>query len=186
MKIFLTFIFAIVLAALPCNQAYAQTAASYSKNARILQFEEPPIIVVKREVSPGVIKFTRQNGCWVKIPVSTYFLDNGITLKTPVRLTVSGNTIPQWRNEYREPWKSKLTDYKTGEYKMMIFQIGRHPSTLIRFEESDKQLVDSQTGCAIAAYKVFGSNIRLLQEVPNQRRDSFSLPLDKGWNRLFL
>lgn len=185
MKLFLSFIFAVLLAVLPCNQIYAQTAASYSRNPKILQLENDNAIVFKREVTPGVITFTRQNGCSVKIPASTYFLDNGITLKTPAGLTISGNTIPQWRNEYREPWMSKLTDYKRGEYKMMIFQIGKHPSTLIKVEESQKQLLDSQTACAVAAYKIFGSNIRLLQEIPNQRQDSLSLPLVQGWNRLF-
>ena len=68
---------------------------------------------------------------------------------------------------------------------MMFFQIGRHPSTLIKLEESEKQLLDSQTACAVAAYKIFGSNLRLLQEVTNQRQDSFSLPFNQGWNRVF-
>ena len=185
MKFFWSFIFAVLLAALPCNQTDAQTATSYLRNAKSLQIEEPLAIVLKHEITPGAITFTRQNGCLVKIPASTYFLDNGITLKTPARLTISGNTIPQWRNEYRQPWMSKLTDYERGEYKMMLLQIGKHPSTLIKFEESDKQLLDSQTACAVAAYKIFGSNIRLLQEIPLQRQDSFSLPLNKGWNRLF-
>ena len=185
MKVLLSFIFTILFAALPCNQIYAQTAASYSRNALILQLKEPQVKVVKREVTPGAITFTRQNGCLVRIPASTYFLDSGITLKTPVGLTVSGNTVPQWRNEYRQPWMSKLTDYQIGEYKMMFFQIGRHPSTLIKLEESEKQLLDSQTACAVAAYKIFGSNLRLLQEVTNQRQDSFSLPFNQGWNRVF-
>ncbi|WP_414620477.1 hypothetical protein [Calothrix sp. CCY 0018] len=185
MKFFLSFIFAVFLAALPCNQTYAQTAASYLTDAKILQVEEPLVKVVKRQVTPGVIIFTRQNGCLVKIPASTYSLDSGITLKTPVGLTVSGSTVPQWRNEYRQPWMSKLTDYQRGEYKMMIFQIGRHPSTLIKLEESDKQLLDSQTACAVAAYKIFGSNFRLLQEVTNQRQDSFYLPFNQGWDKIF-
>ncbi len=185
MKIFLSFILTVFLAALTCNQTDAQTAASYLSDAKILQVEEPLVKVVKREVTPGAITFTRQNGCLVKIPASIYFLDNGITLKTPVRLSISGNTIPKWRNEYRQPWMSKLTDYQRGEYKMMIFQIGKHPSTLIKLEESEKQLLDSQTACAVAAYKVFGSNIRLLQEIPLQRQDSFYLPLNQGWNRFF-
>lgn len=185
MKIFISLIFAVALSALPYNQAYSQTAAFYSRDAKVLQSEKPSAIVVKLEVTPGTITFTRQNGCLVKIPASTYFLDNGITLKTPVDLTISGNTIPQWRNEYREPWRSKLTDYQIGEYKMMIFQIGKHPSTLIKFEESDKLLVDSQTACAVAAYNIFGSNIRLLQEVNNQKQNSLLLPFKQGWNKLF-
>ncbi len=185
MKFFFNLILTVFLATLSCNQTNAQTAASYLTDAKILQVEEPRVIVVKREVTPGAITFTRQNGCLVKIPASTYFLDNGITLKTPGRLSISGNTIPQWRNEYRQPWRSKLTDYQRGEYKMMFFQIGKHPSKLIRYEESDKQLIDSQTACAVAAYKIFGSNIRLLQEVTNQKQDIFSLPLQRGWNRFF-
>jgi len=185
MKFLMSLIFAIGLYALPCNLAYAQTAAFYPRDAKILQLEEPSVVVTKIEVKPGTITFTRQNGCLVKIPVSTYFLDNGITLKTPVNLTISGNTIPQWRNEYREPWRSKLTDYQIGEYKMMIFQIGKHPSTLIKSEESDKLLVDSQTACAVAAYKIFGSNIRLLQEVNHQKQRSLLLPFNEGWKQIF-
>jgi hypothetical protein len=80
---------------------------------------------------------------------------------------------------------SKLTDYERGEYKMMFFQIGRHPSTLIKLEESEKQLLDSQTACAVAAYKIFGSNIRLLEEIPQQKHNSLDLHLNQGWNRLF-
>ncbi|NJM17331.1 MAG: hypothetical protein HC836_04400 [Richelia sp. RM2_1_2] len=185
MKFFWSFIFAVFLAALTCNQTDAQTATSDLESAKILQIQEPLAIVIKHEITPGTIIFTRQNGCLVKIPASTYFLDNGITLKTPAMLTFSGNTIPQWRNEYRQPWMSKLTDYERGEYKMMLLQIGKHPSTLIKFEESEKQLLDSQTACAVAAYKIFGSNMRLLQEIPLQRQDSFALPLNQGWNKLF-
>lgn len=187
MKVFLSFslIFTIVFTAFSCNQINAQTTANYSRNAKILQEEKPVVKILKREVIPGAITFTRQNGCLLKIPVSTFFLDNEITLKTPVNLAVLGNSIPKWRNEYRQPWMSKLTDYQMGEYKMMIFQIGKHPSSLIRLEESEQQLVDSQILCAVAAYKIFGSNIRLLQEIPNQKGNSLSLPFNLGWERLF-
>ncbi len=185
MKTILSFIVAVFFAALPCTQINAQIAASYSRNVEVLQLEEPFAIVIKREVIPGVVMFTRDNGCVLKIPVSINFLDNGMTLKTPAQLAVSGNSIPQWRNEYRKPWKSELTDYERGEYKIMLFQIGQHPSSLIGVEESEKSLLEAQTVCAIAAYKIFGSNLRLLQAIPSQKYDRFSLPFMQGWERLF-
>jgi hypothetical protein len=185
MKIVLNFILTAFLATFPYTQINAQTALSYSRNVEVLQLEEPSVIVVKREVIPGVVTFTRYNGCALQIPVSTNFLDNGTTLKTPAQLAISGNSIPQWRNEYRKPWKSEFTDYERGEYKIMIFQIGQHPSTLIGVEQSEKQLLDAQTNCAAAAYRIFGSNLKLLQAIPNQKRNTFSLPLSQGWERLF-
>jgi hypothetical protein len=185
MKILLNFVVAVFLATLPCTQINAQTALSYSRNVEVLQLQEPSVIVVKREIVPGVVTFTRYNGCALKIPVLTNFLDNGTTLKTPAQLAISGNSIPQWHNEYRKPWKSEFTDYERGEYKIMILQIGQHPSTLIGVEQSEKKLLDAQTNCAAAAYRIFGSNLRLLQAIPNQNLNSFSLPLSQGWERLF-
>jgi hypothetical protein len=185
MNIFLSIMIAIFIACLDSTAVKAQITESYSRNVEVLLHEESPVIVVKREVIPGVVTFTWQNGCFLQNPVCTNFLDNGTVLSTPIRLTISGNTIPQWRNEYRKPWMSELTDLEGREYKIIFFQIGRHPSNLIRVEESDKKMVDAQTVCIVGAYKIFGSNFRLLTPIPNQKQNSLSVPFKAGWERHF-
>jgi len=171
---------AIILAITP-GQIKAQTIVPASRNLALLKLEESSVMVVKREVTPGVVTFTRQNGCLLQNPVSRDFLNNGTTLETPIRLAVSGNSVPQWRNEYRKPWQSALTDYEGREQKMMLFQIGKHPSTLIRVEESDGKMVEAETACAATAYEIFGSNLRLLKAIPEQRHNSLSLSLGENW-----
>jgi hypothetical protein len=148
---------------------------------QLLKFEEPSVIVVRREVIPGVVTFTRQNGCLLQNPVSRNFLNNGMTLETPIRLAASGNSLPRWRNEYRKPWQSALTDYEGGEQKIMFLQIGKHPSTLIRVSESDEKMLEAETACATAAYKIFGSNLRLLKPIPEQRHNNLSVSLSENW-----
>ncbi|MEC4888321.1 MAG: hypothetical protein SAL70_44505 [Scytonema sp. PMC 1070.18] len=185
MKIFFSFVITALLASVPYAKVNAQTALSASRNVKALQLEASSVRVVKREITPGLVTFTRQNGCWLQNPISKNFLDDGTILETPIRLTASTNTIPQWRNESRKPWKSALTDYEGGERKMMLLQIGRHPLTTIGVEESREKLLDSQIVCTIAAYKIFGSNNRLLKQIPTPIHNSFSLPLEQGWQRHF-
>ncbi|KYC37294.1 hypothetical protein WA1_47635 [Scytonema hofmannii PCC 7110] len=185
MKLVFSFAIATLLASVPYAQVTAQTAMSSSRNIKALQLDESSVKVVKREVTPGLVTFTRQNGCVLQNPISTNFLNDGTILETPIRLTASTNSIPEWRNESRKPWQSQLTDYEGGERKMMLLQIGRHPSTPIAVEESSEKLLDSQTICTIAAYKIFGSNNRLLAPIPTQKQNRLSLPLEQGWEKHF-
>ncbi|MUG92287.1 hypothetical protein F7734_07390 [Scytonema sp. UIC 10036] len=185
MKLFFRFAIATLLASVPYAQAIAQVAMSPSRNIKALQHNESSVRVVKREVTPGLVTFTRQNGCLLQNPISRNFLNDGTVLETPIRLSASTNSIPKWRNESRKPWQSQLTDYEGGERKMMLFQIGRHPSTPIAVEESSEKLLDSQTICTIAAYKIFESNNRLLTPIPTHKHNSLSLPLEQGWKKHF-
>lgn len=185
MKIIFNLIIASFLAALPCNQIQAQTPVLDSRDIEQLQLTEPVVKVIKREVVPGIVTFNRNHGCTLQNPISTNFLDNGVILRTPVQLTVTGNTLPQWRNEYRKSWRSELTDYEGGEYKIMLLQIGQHPPTLIELEESQQQLIEAQTLCAVATSRIFGSNLKLLREHPPQKCDRFCLSLVKDWERFF-
>ncbi|MEM9927760.1 MAG: hypothetical protein AAF915_29250, partial [Cyanobacteria bacterium P01_D01_bin.50] len=142
-------------------------------------------IVKKREVTPGRVTFTRQNGCSFQSPISKSFLEDGTALETPVRLAISGNNIPQWRSELKKPWQSKLTDYRAGEYKFMLFQIGQHLPTIIKVEESDKQLLNAETACNIATYKIFKNNLSLLKPISQPRENFFSLSMARDWERYF-
>jgi hypothetical protein len=185
MKIFFSLAFALIFTGLLCPLVNAQVAVPYSRKAEVLIHEESPVLVVKREVTPGTITFTRQNGCLLHNPVSTNFLDNGMVLKTPVQLATLGNSVPQWRDEYKQPWKSQLTDMVGGEYKIMILQIGQHPPISIGVEESEQKILDAQTACAVAAYKIFGSNLKLLTPVRNFQPNRLSLPLGQDWEQYF-
>jgi hypothetical protein len=182
MNKFLGSAIAVVLVITSSAKMNAQTIVSYPRNSALLRPEESSVIVVKREVTPGVVTFTRQNGCLLQNPVSRDFLNNGTILETSIRLAASGNSVPQWRNEYRKPWQSALTDYEGGEQKMMLFQFGKHPSTLIKVEESDEKILEAETACAATAYKIFGSNLRLLKPITEQRYNSFSLSLKENWD----
>jgi hypothetical protein len=175
---------AIIYACIYNDCVVAQTSISAKNNADLLNRETPHAIVVKREINPGIVIFNRNNGCFLQSATYTNYLDNGIRLSTPYLLTGSGNTISEWRNEYKQPWKSQLTDYEGGESKAMLLQFGKHPSTLIRFEESDKKLLDAQTICAVGAYRIFGINMSLISPLLPPE-NNLSLPLNQGWGRNF-
>lgn len=156
-----------------------------SQNVSVLLNDNfPSAKVIKREVIPGFVKLT-SNGCVVQNPILTTFLDDGTTLITPAGITIFGNSLSQWRNEYKQPWRSKLTDYEGGEYKITLLQIGKHPPTLIRTEESDKKLIDAQTSCNIAIHKVYRSNLRLIKPIQNPEKNNFSLSFSQGWEKHF-
>ena len=169
------------------SQAFAETSLTTSQNVSVLlnRNDSSTAKVIKREVIPGTFSLTRQNGCIVRNPILTTFLDDGTTLQTPAGITVVGNSLSQWRNEYKQPWQSKLTDYEGGEYKIMIFQIGKHPSTLLKTEESEEKLIDSQISCNAAIYKVYRSNLRLIKPISEPQKSNFSLSFNEGWERHF-
>ncbi len=169
------------------SQATAQKPLPSFHKVSVLLNENsfPSAKVVRREIIPGTVKMTRQNGCIVQNPVLTTFLDDGTTLLTPAGITVFGNSVYQWRNEYKQPWQSKLTDYEGGEYKIMILKIGKHPSTLIKTEESEEKLIDAQTSCTIAINKMYRSNLRLIQPISNPTQSNFNLSFIQGWEKHF-
>ena len=185
MKIIFRCTVASFLAILPCAQVTAQTIPSFSRNAKELTFRKPVAIVKKREIIPGVVTFTRQNGCLLKSPMSRNFLEDGTTLETSMRLAISGNNIPKWHSEYKKPWQSKLTDHLAGEYKIMLFQIGRHRPTIVKVEQSDKKLLDAQNVCTIATYRMFKSNLSLLKPISQPRQNVLSLSMERDWERYF-
>lgn len=168
------------------SQATAQTAQVPSNASALLQENSSSRArVVKRGVIPGVIKLTRQNGCVVQNPISTTFLDDGTTLKTPGKVIVFGNSVSRWRNEYKRPWQSKLTDYERGEYKIMILQIGQHPPTYLQTEESEEKLIDPRTSCSTAIHKIYRSNIGLLKPLSSPKPNHLSLSFSEGWEKHF-
>ncbi len=169
------------------SQAFAETSLTSSQSVSVLlnRNDSSAAKVIKREVIPGTFSLTRQNGCIVRNPILTTFLDDGTTLQTPAGITIVGNSLSQWRNEYKQPWQSKLTDYEGGEYKIMILKIGKHPSTLLKTEESEEKLIDSQTSCNAAIYKVYRSNIRLIKPISEPQKSNFSLSFNEGWERHF-
>jgi hypothetical protein len=185
MNIFLRFAISSVLVAASCVQATAQTTVSPSRNAIALRLDHSSARVIKREITPGTVTFTRQNGCSLQIPVSTVFFNDGTILRTPIQVTASGNSVPQWRNEYRKPWLSQLTDYEGGEYKFMLFKVGQHPSILIGVEESEQKMLETQTVCAAAAYQIFKSNRLLLKPIAEKRVNDLSWSLKQGWESYF-
>lgn len=176
---------ATFIACIPYNIVKAQTPITALKDAYQLTIQPPHPTIIKREIIPGVVSFNRQNGCYLRSAIYTNYLDNGIALSTPYSLTGSGKTVPEWRNEYKQPWKSQVTDYEGGEAKLMLIQIGRHPSILIRVEESDKKLLDAQTLCAMGAYRIFGRNIKLIKPISEQRENNLSIQLNNAWQRVF-
>lgn len=182
MKNFFSLAIATFLVSLSGVSVSAQTVETVSRSAEVLLVSQPTAVVVKREVTPGIVKFNRLQGCWVQNPISTNYLDDGTVLSTPIQLAASGNTVPEWRREYRQPWKSQLSDYEGGEQKYILLQIGRHPAKLIGVEESDKKLTESQTACAVAAYKIFGNNLRLLQPIAQKRQNDLSVSLEDVWS----
>jgi hypothetical protein len=177
-------VIATILAATPYKMAPAQTPVTVS-NAQALLTEVPNAIVVKREIHPGTVTFTRQNSCLLKTASYTNYLNDGTILSTPYYLEGSGQTLPEWRTEYKQPWKSQLTDYEGRETKVMLLQIGRHPSVPIQIEESNKILLDAQTKCAIGAYRIFGRNLKLIRPLPQKHNSNFNLQYHQGWERNF-
>lgn len=185
MKIIFSCAIASFLAILPCTQVLAERIPSFSISAKELTVKQPAAIVKKREVIPGRVTFTRQNGCSFQSPISKTFLEDGTTLETPVRLAISGNNIPQWRSELKKYWRSQLTDYLAGEYKIMLFQIGQHSPKMVKVEESDEQLLNAETACNIATYQIFKNNLSLLKPISQPRENLFSLSMAQDWERYF-
>ena len=174
-------IISIILGFTPYTIATAQVQAS---NAQALQIEAPHATIIKREINPGTVTFTRQNSCFLKTAFYTNYLNDGTILSTPYYFAGSGQTLPAWRTEYKRPWKSQLTDYEGGETKVMLLQIGRHPSIPIQVEESNTLLLDAQTKCAVGAYRIFGRNLKLIRPLPQQHLN-LNLPYNQGWERNF-
>ena len=185
MKIFFSCAVASFLAILSCTQVLAETIPTYSKSAKELTVTQSIAIVKKREVIPGRVIFNRQNGCSFQSPITKNYLEDGTTLETPIRFAFSGNNIPEWRSELKKPWESKLTDYTAGEYKIMLFQIGQHPPKIVKIEESEEQLLNSDTACNIASHKIFNKNISLLKPISQPRKNLFSLSMNSDWERHF-
>jgi hypothetical protein len=163
--------------------ATAQTPVQAS-DAQALLTEAPHATIVKREINPGTVTFTRQNSCVLKTASYTNYLNDGTILSNPYYIEGSGQTLTAWRTEYKQPWKSQLTDYEGRETKVMLLQVGRHPSIPIQLKESDTILLDAQTICAIGAYRIFGRNLKLIRPLPQQHSD-LNLPYTQGWERNF-
>ncbi|BAZ15449.1 hypothetical protein NIES4071_73210 [Calothrix sp. NIES-4071] len=174
---------ATILAFAPCTIATAQTPVK-ALNAQALLIEAPYATIIKREINPGTVTFTRQNSCLLKTASYTNYLNDGTILSTPYYLAGSGQTLPAWRTEYKQPWKSQLTDYERGETKFMLLQVGHHPSIPVQVEESSSILLDAQTKCAIGAYRIFGRNLKLIRPLPQQHLN-FNLQFNQGWERNF-
>jgi hypothetical protein len=174
---------ATILAFIPHTIVTAQTSI-LTASAQALLIDSPHAIVVKREIIPGIVTFTHQNSCYLKTAVYTNYLNNGTILSNPYFLAGSGQTIPEWRTEYKQPWKSQLTDYEGGESKVMLLQVGHHPSIPIQVTESSQKLLDAQTKCAVGAYRIFGRNLMLIRPL-SQQQPSLNLPLNQGWERNF-
>lgn len=186
MKIKSIYIVAIatIIGLSPYTIAAAQTPVQ-APNTQALLIEAPQATIIKREIIPGTVTFTRQNSCVLKAASYTNYLNDGTILSTPYYLAGSGQTLPTWRTEYKRPWKSQLTDYEGGETKVMFLQIGRHPSIAIQTEESNTVLLDAQTKCAVGAYRIFGRNLKLIRPLPQQQHLNFNLPYSQGWERNF-
>ncbi|MEM9927980.1 MAG: hypothetical protein AAF915_30390, partial [Cyanobacteria bacterium P01_D01_bin.50] len=88
MKILFSCAIASFLTITPCVQVTAETIPSFSTSAKELIVKQPIAIVKKREVTPGRVTFTRQNGCSFQSPISKSFLEDGTALETPVRLAI--------------------------------------------------------------------------------------------------
>ena len=174
---------ATILVSTPHTVVTAQTPIA-AISAQGLLIDTPHATVVKREISPGIVTFSRQNSCFIKTASYTNYLNNGTILSTPYSLAGSGQTVPEWRTEYKQPWKSQLTDYEGGETKVMLLQVGRHPSIPIQVNESSEKLLDAQTKCAVGAYRIFGRNLKLIRPLSGQQ-PSLNLPLNQGWERNF-
>lgn len=172
-------IISTIIGLTPYTIATAQTPVQAS-NAQALLIEAPQATIIKREINPGTVTFTRQNSCFFKTAFYTNYLNDGTILSTPYYFAGSGQTLPAWRTEYKQPWKSQLTDYERGETKVMLLQIGRHPSIPIQIEESNKILLDAQTKCAVGAYRIFGRNLKLIRPLPQQHLN-LNLPYNQGW-----
>jgi hypothetical protein len=184
MKIQNAYIIAIatILVSTPHTIVTAQTPIARA-NAQALLIDAPHATIVKREINPGTVTFTRHNSCSLKTASYTNYLNNGTILSTPYSLAGSGQTVPFERTEYKQPWKSQLTDYEGRETKVMLLQVGHHPSTPIQVNESSEKLLDAQTKCAVGAYRIFGRNLKLIK--PLSKQPSLDLPLNQGWERNF-
>ena len=163
--------------------ASAQTPVIAS-SAQALLTSTPRAKIVKREINPGTVTFTRQNSCVLKTAFYTNYLNDGTILSTPYHLKGSAQTLPAWRTEYKQPIKSQLTDYEGGETKVMLLQVGRHPSIPIQLEQSSTILLDAQTKCAVGAYRIFRRNLNLIRALPQQHLD-LNLTHIQGWERNF-
>ena len=185
MKTFFSCSVASFLTIIPCGQVTAETIPSFSTSAKELTVKQPVAIVKKRELTPGRVTFTRQNGCSFQSPISKIFLEDGTTLETPVKLAIYGNNIPKWRSELKKTWRSKLTDYIAGEYKIMLFQIGQHPPKIVKNEESNEKLLNAEIACNIASYQIFKHNLSLLKPISQPRENLFYLSTAGDWERYF-
>ena len=185
METFFRYGVAAFLAILPCNQVLAETISPFSTSAKELTIKRPIAIVKKKEVIPGKLTFNRQNGCSFQSPISKIFLEDGTTLETPVKIAISGNNIPKWRSELKKPWQSKLTDYQSGEYKVMLLRIGQHPPRIIKIKQSNEQLLNVYTACNIASHYIFQTNQNLLKPIYQPRENVFSLSMNDDWTRYF-
>lgn len=85
-------IISTIIGLTPYTIVTAQTRVQAS-NAQALLIEAPQATIIKREIIPGTVTFTRQHSCVLKATSYTNYLNDGTILSTPYYLAGSGSTL---------------------------------------------------------------------------------------------